>query len=216
MGLLLRGTAYGTGHFALLSSDVLNGQSRVAGLLEKKKKKKEVPGQCDVLRKPLMPADSPGRGQDTLCLQAACSTLQPTNTTDAYLYIQPDYCADLQHFSFFVFSIFSPGQIITETTALLDTFQAGQRGICCKYQARIRSHTSTWDHVVQHSVASTARFKGRCERDLPTINTPTQELRISLHSVTRFRKHRENALDLPIHLQLAMALLFIAMVSSPL
>lgn len=153
----------------------------------KQQNKTKVPGQCDVLRKPLMPTDSPGRGQDALCLQAACSTLQPTNTTDTYLYIQPDYCSDLQHFPFCFLSFFPPpGQIITETAALLDTSQVGQQGICCNIRhASIHSHISTWDHLVQHSVASTACCKGRCKSCM--INTLAQELGISLWSVTRLR-----------------------------
>lgn len=155
-----------------------------------------------------MPTDSPGRGQDALCLQAACRTLQPTNTTDAYLYIQPDYCSDLQHFSFcflVLFCFFPPGQIITETAALLDTSQVGQQGIRCKYQARI--HPLSHSHVGPLGPALCGQhclFRRRM-----------QELH-DKHTNPGIRDFLMLCDQTPIHYLSAMALLFFSMASSPL
>lgn len=178
------------------------------GTARKQQNKTKVPGQCDVLRKPLMPTDSPGRGQHALCLQAACRTLQPTNTTDTYLYIQPDYCSDLQHFSFcflVLFCFFPPGQIITETAALLDTSQVGQQGIRCKYQARI--HPLSHFHVGPLGPALCGQhclFRRRM-----------QELH-DKHTNPGIRDFLMLCDQTPIHYLSAMALLFFSMASSPL
>lgn len=57
--------------------------------------------------------------------------------------------------------------------------------------------------------ASTDCVKGRCNRDIPTIDVSSypHALQIFLHSVTRLKKHKKNILDISVRLLPAMALL---------
>lgn len=108
----------------------------------------------------------------------------------------------------FIFS----GKIIIEITALPDTFQVEQ-AVGCMVQIPI---THKLSYLICGTLAvpaaSTDCVKGRCNRDIPTIDVSSypHALQIFLHSVTRLKKHKKNILDISVHLLPAMALLLSA------